>query len=107
MASKAPAKKAAVVQPVQVYTHIHSLLYTLRAIAEREDQLCTVMHHLRTFGKLTPALAGELHEILEEIPTREYLHDIDALRASLSTVEGGGAKAQGTRSRAGSKRRAA
>lgn len=108
MAGKVAAKKTPVqVQPVRVYSQINTLLYTLRAIAQREDQLCTVMHHLRTSGKLTPALNAELHEILQEIPTQEYMHDIDALRASLLSLEGGGGKTvPGVKKTAG-KRRAA
>ncbi|MBE7159252.1 MAG: hypothetical protein INR62_12625 [Rhodospirillales bacterium] len=107
MASKVSPKKAPV-QPVQVYTRINSLLYTLRAIAQREDQLCMLMHHLRTSGKLSPSLAAELHEILQEIPTEEYLHDVDALRATLvATDDVGRTATSGARSRAGAKRRAA
>ena len=109
MASKAAEKKAipaASAQPVRVYSQINTLLYTLRAIAQREDQLCTLMHHLRTSGKLTPTLNAELHAILEEIPTQEYLHDVDALRASLTTLDEGG-KLPTQRAKSGSKRKAA
>ncbi len=107
MATKAVAKKAsvAVVQPVHVFTRINSLLYTLRAIAQREDQLCMLMHHLRTSGKLSASLAAELHEILDEIPAGEYLQDLHALRVSLETAQGKAAGA--ARSRNGAKRRAA
>lgn len=77
------------VQPGQVFTRINSLLLTLRTIAQREDQLCMLMHHLRTSGKLNATLLAELHEIAEEMPAEEYLHDLAALRASLGTVEGG------------------
>ncbi len=90
MATRASAKKteAAVAQPPEVYYRINSLLYTLRAIAQREDQLCVLMHHMRTSGRLNASLATELHEILEEIPAHEYLADLQALRTSLETAEG-------------------
>ena len=109
MAAKSDPKRAGVVpvQPAQVYTRINSLLYTLRTIAQREDQLCMLMHHLRTAGKLTASLSTELHEILDEIPATEYLHDLEALRASLATVEGGEPPAKTPRPRAGAKRKAA
>ena len=90
MAFKTGAKKAglAVAQPPEVFYRINSLLYTLRAIAQREDQLCILMHHLRTSGKLNAGLAAELHEIMDEIPAHEYLQELDALRDSLNAVEG-------------------
>lgn len=90
MAFKTPAKRAglAVAQPPEVFYRINSLLYTLRAIAQREDQLCILMHHLRTSGKLNAGLAAELHEILDEIPAGDYLHELDALRQSLEATEG-------------------
>lgn len=111
MATKQAAKKTglAVAKPPQVFYRINSLLYTLRAIAQREDQLCVLMHHLRTSGKLNAAMSGELHEILDEIPTQEYLHDLDALRAALQTeVSGpGSGTTPGAKTRTSVKRKAA
>jgi len=112
MAIKAGAKNAtiAAAQPPQVFYRINSLLYTLRAIAQREDQLCMLMHHLRTSGRLNASLAAELHEILDEIPSDEYLHDLDALRSSLDAAEGKPAAVTGSRnarSKAGTRKRAA
>lgn len=88
----------------EVFYRIHSLLYTLRAIAQREDQLCMLMHHLRTAGKLNAALTAELQKILEEIPAEEYLHDLEALRASMEAVSGAPVR---TKARIPTKRRAA
>ena len=109
MAGKTAAKKSLVMaQPPEVFYRINSLLYTLRAIAQREDQLCVLMHHLRTSGKLNAGLSTELHEILEEIPTQEYLHDLHALQASLDAIEGKTtADSKTTRARSGVKKRAA
>ena len=110
MATKAGVKKSglAVAQPPEVFYRIHSLLYTLRAIAQREDQLCVLMHHLRTSGKLNATLSAELHEILDEIPADEYMDDLHALRASLGQAERGGAgEVRRARTRGGVKRRAA
>lgn len=89
MAAKPSTKKAGttVAQPPEVFYRINSLLYTLRAIAQREDQLCVLMHHMRTSGKLNAILATELHEILEEIPAHAYLDDLEALRTSLEAAE--------------------
>lgn len=110
MATKAAAKKANVapVQPAQVYYRINSLLHTLRTIAQREDQLCILTHHLRTSGKLNAALTAELHEILEEIPADEYMQDLHALKQSLETAEGAPqGTAKTSRARGTTKRRAA
>ena len=109
MALKSAARKTsfAVAQPPEVFYRINSLLYTLRSIAQREDQLCMLMHHLRTSGKLNAGLAAELHEILDEIPSDEYLHDLQALRHSLETVEGKSGEGRTARPRSGAKRRAA
>jgi hypothetical protein len=109
VAGKTSGKKATVapVQPAQVYARIHELLYTLRAIAQREDQLCILMHHLRTSGKLSTSLTAELHEILDEIPTQEYVHDLQALRESLAVAEGAAGTAGVAARRGQSKRRAA
>lgn len=109
MATKAGVKKAglAIAQPPQVFYRINSLLYTLRAIAQREDQLCILMHHLRTSGKLNATLSAELHEILNEIPADEYMHDLHALRHALDSADGKTQTAGSPRARAATKRRAA
>ena len=109
MATKAAAKKTdlVVAQPPQVFYRINSLLHTLRAIAQREDQLCILMHHLRTSGKLSPTLNRELHEILDEIPADEYLNDLEALRMSLDDLKGKVETVPSPRARSGVKRRAA
>ncbi len=109
MATKSVAKRtgAVPVQPAQVYYRINSLLYTLRSIAQREDQLCMLMHHLRTSGKLTGPLTAELHEILDEIPAQDYLHDLESLRASLEASGGAQSPSRVAKSRTGGKRRAA
>jgi hypothetical protein len=65
------------------------------------------MHHLRTSGKLNAALAAELHEILEEIPAHEYLHDLHCLREALDAAEGGTGQAGASKLRPAGKRKAA
>lgn len=100
--AKATKSKTATLemQPAQVFTRINSLLLTLRTMAQREDQLCILMHHLRTNGKLSPSLATELHEILAEIPAEEYMHDLHALREALQAAEGAPAPVRKTKSKA-------
>jgi hypothetical protein len=109
MATKPGARKTglAVAQPPQVFYRINSLLHTLRSIAQREDQLCILMHHLRTSGKLNATLSAELHEILDEIPAEEYMHDLECLREALESAEGKQTQATSTRARTAPKRRAA
>ena len=113
MAGKAAAKKVksiAMAQPPELFYRINTLLYTLRTIAQREDQLCMLMHHLRTSGKLNAEMAAELHEIVEEIPVQEYLDDVRALQGSLHAAEGKDSptgKPRAVRAKTGTKRRAA
>lgn len=111
MATRQAAKKTAlaVAKPPQVFYRINSLLYTLRAIAQREDQLCVLMHHLRTSGKLNAALTSELHEIIDEIPVQEYTQDVEALRAALQAEVGepGPGVTRTAKTRSGVKRKAA
>ena len=109
MAVKTGVRKTglAVAGPPQVFYRINSLLYTLRAIAQREDQLCMLMHHLRTSGKLNATLSAELREILEEIPADEYMHDLEALRGALASADGNQQGVSSPRARTASKRRAA
>ena len=110
MPTRAGVKKTglAVAQPPQVFYRINALLYTLRTIAQREDQLCMLMHHLRTSGRLNASLSAELQEILDDIPADEYMQDLQALRSSLETVQGNAQAVESSkRPRGAVKRRAA
>ena len=63
---------------------INTLLHTMRAIARHEDQLCTLMTEIRTFGLVNETLDQDLRDLLEQMPAHEYLDDVEAVRETLS-----------------------
>jgi muconolactone delta-isomerase len=67
-----------------VVYRINTLLHTMRAIERHEDQLCIIMTELRNTGAITAPLDEELRDLLEQMPTHEYMEDIDAVRNTLS-----------------------
>ena len=56
----------------------------MRCIAQYEDALCELSRELRNAGALSPAATEELREILEKIPSHDYLVDLDSARAILA-----------------------
>lgn len=77
--SAKPAEPAA-----QLTLRLHTLLHTVRAIAQVEDELCTLLHEVERTGTLTPEANAELHALLNKLPTHEYTDDLEAVRSSLS-----------------------
>ena len=65
---------------------LNALLHTMRCIAQHEDALCTLLHQLRQAGSLSPDLREELRTLLDELPSDEYLRDLDTLAALLHPV---------------------
>ena len=62
------------------YYRLHALLHTMHAIERYEDQLCALMHEIQTSGALTAVVSDELRDLLEQIPSEEYQHDLNAVR---------------------------
>lgn len=71
--------KAAKQEYLQVVYRIDALLHTMRAIERREEQLCTIMHAIKTAKGMNSALNLELQQLLEELPARAYQADLDAV----------------------------
>ena len=56
----------------------------MRCIAQYEDVLCELSHELKRSGSLSAQTSEELHEILEKIPSHDYLMDLESARAILA-----------------------
>ncbi len=55
----------------------------MRCIAQYEDALCELSHQLKGASVLSAEADEELREILEKIPSHDYLVDLDSVRAIL------------------------
>jgi hypothetical protein len=67
----------------QLTLRLHSLLHTVRSIAQVEDDLCTLLHDVERTGALAPESSAELHILLNKLPAHEYAEDLEAVRSSL------------------------
>jgi hypothetical protein len=56
----------------------------MRCIAQYEDALCELSHELKGDGALSEEANSELHDILEKIPSHDYLVDLESVRATLA-----------------------
>jgi hypothetical protein len=68
----------------QLTLRLHTLLHTVRSIAQVEDELCTLLHEAERTGTLTPEANAELQALLNKLPAHEYTADLEAVRSSLS-----------------------
>ena len=66
------------------YGRLHTLLHTVRCIAQYEDVLCEITHEMKQSSELSPRLSRELDEILDKIPSHAYVSDLNAVREILS-----------------------
>jgi hypothetical protein len=55
----------------------------MRCIAQYEDVLCGLSHETKRTGNLSLEMSAELGEILEKIPSHDYLQDLEAVRETL------------------------
>ncbi len=99
MATRKRAKKRSTRSPAAVETpllfhRIHALLQTMRCIAQYEDELCTLLHASRSRDGADAALDEELRSILELMPSGEYSHDLESVRAALPAASKGLNKAR-------------
>jgi hypothetical protein len=65
------------------YHRLDALLHTMRCITQFEDALCELSHELKGTSALSPEASGELRDILEKVPSHDYLVDLDSVRAIL------------------------
>jgi hypothetical protein len=72
------------VRPASAYHRLDALLHTIRCIAQYEDTLCELAHEAKRIGELSPEMTEELREILEKIPSHDYMLDLVALEVTLA-----------------------
>lgn len=58
---------------------LDALLHTMRCISQHEDELCTLLHDVRSRGKVSKSLLRELQTLLAALPSAEYAHDLYAV----------------------------
>ena len=66
-----------------IFYRLNTLLHTVRSIAEFEDHLCTILHEIKATGAASVSLSHELAEVLEDMPSTDFTHELQALRAVL------------------------
>ena len=66
-----------------LYDQLNSLLQTMRCIELQEPVLCTLLHELKTTGKVTAKMTKELRAVLDKLPAHGYVEDIQAVEESL------------------------
>ena len=66
-----------------VVHHMQSLLHTMRCIEQHEEQLCTLMHAIRTGGMVEETTAQVLRSLLDDLPAQAYESDLNRLFAAL------------------------
>lgn len=80
----APSAALATAVDAQVLAHgLNGLLHTMHAVQQFEETLCSLMHALRR-GRATGTLLRDLREVLEQLPARDYQHEVDALRDAIA-----------------------
>jgi hypothetical protein len=87
------------VRPASAYHRLDALLHTIRCIAQYEDTLCELAHEAKRIGELSPEMTEDLREVLEKIPSHDYMLDLVALEAAI--VERRPAKKSGTKKTTG------
>lgn len=76
-------------KPISTYQLLEALLRTMRAIAYFEDALCELSHELKRTSVLSSEDRNELRELLEQIPSHEFIGDLSAVKVSLGRSKTG------------------
>ena len=66
-----------------LYDHLNALLHTMRCIELQEPALCTLLHELKTTGKVTAKMTKELKAVLDKLPAHGYAADVEAVEQAL------------------------
>lgn len=89
-AAKPPAKRAELPDLPrglpELYYRAHTLLTTVRSIAQHEDRLCILLHEMKRQGTMRVGLAKELRLLVEEMPAEEYAMELRALEEELGAT---------------------
>ncbi len=81
-----PAAVKSLARP-PLYDRLNSLLHTMRCIELQEPTLCTLLHELKTTGKITTKMTKELRAVLDTLPAHGYVEDIEAVEQALGNKE--------------------
>lgn len=80
MTTRTPAGSAPHLDAAASLSHcLHSLLSSVRCIAQHEDAICELLHESR-HNPASSRLAAQLHSLLDDLPAHEYLYDLEAVR---------------------------
>ena len=82
-AKRVAVKKRAVPAYAPLYYDLHSLLHTVRHIAAAEDELCSLMEEAKASGEMDKAMARDLRRVLERLPVREFVSEVESVRGML------------------------
>jgi hypothetical protein len=66
---------------------LETLLHTMRCIAQYEDVLCELSHEIRTAGRVSNQASAELRSIVNNLPSEDYMHDLNSVRAIFVEVK--------------------
>lgn len=80
--TKQASRKSTEARPPAFY-RINALLHTMRSIEAHEERLCSLMNEIKTADAVSPEVLEELRDVLDSIPSDEYLEDLTALRRTL------------------------
>jgi|GEM_PF-4254647 len=65
------------------YHRVDALLHTMRRITQYEDALCELSHELKSSRFLSDETSEELRDLLDKIPSHDFMMDIESLKATL------------------------
>ena len=65
------------------YQHLYALLHTLRALAGKQDHICTLLAEIQQAGKVKAPVRREIIALLHELPSASLDAEIDAVFAAL------------------------
>lgn len=73
-------------RPSAVYYRLHTFLETIRVIKGYEDQLCTLLHAIKTRGGMGAEVETELRELLDEMPSAAYGQELQGVRTLMAEM---------------------
>jgi hypothetical protein len=78
--SSTPDFETTIVRETPMVVHsISALLHTMRAIDRSEEPLCTLMCDIKSAGFVTQAARDELSVLLDDIPSHDFLVDLQSV----------------------------
>ncbi|MBS1814958.1 MAG: hypothetical protein JSS87_08810 [Acidobacteria bacterium] len=80
---RSAVKKRAVPAYSPLYYDLHSLLHTVRHIAAAEDELCSLLEEAKASGEMDKATVRDLRRVLERLPVREFVSEVESVRGML------------------------